>query len=82
MKLNDYLRNIMSVRDARKLRGALRLGKPVIISGAERTGKTTLCRVLRAKGYKVYESFDTLHLELKRVIPIEDCIPNLYQKIE
>lgn len=61
----------------------LKRGWPVIISGSERTGKSTLVRVLRKHGYEnVWEEFEPYKIVMKKQIPIDDCVPDLYRNIE
>lgn len=82
MKLEEYLRKIMSEENAQILEEAIEIRRPIIISGAERTGKTTLRRILRSRGLEAWEDFDPLVIHLTKTIPLEDCIPNLYRDIE
>lgn len=61
---------------------SLEAGEPIIIMGKERTGKTTLVRVLRAHGYKVMEPDEMIRINLTEQIPFEDMISDFYQSIE
>lgn len=82
MKLNEYLKTMVTRKDAQKIRMAMKHHLPIIISGVERSGKTTLQRVLRAHGANVQEDFLSVHINLKKTIPEEDCIRDFYQTIE
>lgn len=80
--LDEYLKTIMSQREAKRLKAILRFGKrPVIVTGAERTGKTTLVTVLRQRGYNVYDEYEPYVLELKRVIPVDRCVHQIFRNI-
>jgi len=79
--LKDFLCSIMSEKEAKDFGYWLSIGQPIIVSGDERTSKSTLVHALRNVGYPIYEDFEPIHIYLRKQIPIEDCIPNLYNNI-
>lgn len=76
MNFKNYLKTILTDDQIKKLDK----DKVIIIGGEQGpTGKTTLARVLRKKGYTVFESFETVELTVDK--PLQNCIPNLADSI-
>lgn len=63
-RLNLYLVELLGVKKARELRGALKLNTPIFISGTYGSGKSTLARALRKCGYNAIEDVEMYHLTL------------------
>ncbi|NBH79038.1 hypothetical protein D3Z52_12850 [Clostridiaceae bacterium] len=93
MTFEDYLRKTLPAcrlaadkeeqdEALRQILESLEAGEPIIIMGKERTGKSTLVRVLRAHGYKVIEPDEMIRINLTKQIPFEDMITDFYRSIE
>ena len=83
MTFDEYLKNVLPEEyDLEDVKWCLETGRPVYITGEERTGTTTLKRVLKKHGYIAMEEFDPLRIHLTKQIPIDKMIPNYYRCIE
>lgn len=60
----------------------LESGEQIIVMGNVRTGKSTLVRVLRARGYNVIEPDEMPKVYLTEQIPFEGMISDFYRSIE
>ena len=78
----EYLEEMLSPDDIEFLKMTKKLHAPVIITGEECTGKTTLTRILRDHGYKnVWEEVAIGKLYLTNHLPADKRIPNAYRCI-
>lgn len=75
MEKNDYLVELLGGKEAARLREALRSGKTIIVKGEQKSGKTTLTKVLNNAGYHAVENFAVHEVILKE--PIKNMIPNM-----
>lgn len=66
MPLKDFLHSIMSEKEVKDFEYWLSIGQPIIVSGDERTSKSTLVHALRNAGYPIYEDFEPVHIYLKK----------------
>lgn len=82
MKLNEYLAMMVSRKDATMIRAAIKQHRPIIISGVQRSGKTTLQRILQKHGGIVFEDWDAVMIHLNKTIPEEACVANYHQEVE
>ena len=93
MTLNEYLLRMLPVcqredeekekEDAlQQFLESLEAGDPIIIMGKERTGKSTLVRVLRSRGYNVIEPDEMIRVNLTEQIPFDSMITDFYRSIE
>lgn len=72
LSFNEYLESMLSKDTIEAIEFCRELNVPVIITGGECTGKSTLERVLRNHGYdNVYEDVAVLKINLKTKIPGE-----------
>ena len=79
MEKNDYLVELLGRKEAARLREALRCGKTIIVKGEQKSGKTTLVRVLNNAGYHAVEDFATHEVTLKE--PLKSMIPDMSEAI-
>lgn len=93
MTFEDYLRKTLpaccradSKEDEddslRQFLEMLESGEQILIMGDMRTGKSTLVRVLRARGYNVIEPDEMPKIYLTEQIPFENMISDFYRNIE
>ena len=81
--LDEYLESIFTPDTIEFLKMTKEINAPVMITGTECTGKTTLERVLRAHGYQnVIEENRIIKLRLSEYIPKNLRTPNAYRYIE
>lgn len=82
ISLDDYLKSVLPKgRGISEIKRCMKNGRSIYITGEERTGKTTLKRVLKNHGCKAIEDFDPFHIHLTKQIPIDEMIPNYYLDI-
>ena len=74
--MNDYLAGLLGKKETAKLRKALRSGKTIIVKGEQKSGKTTLVKVLNNAGYHAVEDFTTHEVILKEAV--KNMIPDIY----
>lgn len=80
---DDYLHDILPKDiSVEHVVAALMCKTPIYITGNERTGKTTLKKVLCRHGGCAMEEANLLHIHLTKQIPFDEMIPNLYQDIQ
>ena len=83
ISFDDYLRNTLPDDwEVEEFKEYLEMGRVIYITGDERTGKSTLQRVLKKRGYKALDECEPLIIRLTKQIPIDKMIPNYYQSIE
>lgn len=75
MKVNEYLEKLLGKKEATRLSEALRSGKTILVKGEQKSGKTTLTKVLNDAGYHAVEDFTVHEVILKE--PIKSMIPNM-----
>lgn len=74
ISFDEYLESLLGKREKNKLLKALKGGLFIVITGPHgATGKTTLCRVLRERGYNVVEKELHTH-EVCLTEPLKECI--------
>ncbi|GEM_PF-6447325 len=70
MDFNTYLSSILTVKEIKELKQAIRDNKTIIVKGKqEPTGKTTLVDILRSVGAKAVEPFDTHVITMDKPLP-------------
>lgn len=80
MRYEEFLKSVLTNKQIKELNSAVKQGKAIVIKGtAGATGKTTLRNVLIKKGYKAYEEYEILELELNKVQ--KNLIPNLGEEL-
>lgn len=79
MNLKDYLVSLLGEKQAKELLTAVKEGQTVVISGAQSSGKTTLCKVLREHGYSAVEDFEIHTVALSK--PLNRRIRNMKDTI-
>ena len=80
--LDEYLKSIFMPQTIELLKMTKEINAPVMITGMECTGKTTLERVLREHGYQnVMEENRMIKLYLSEYIPENLRTPNAYRYI-
>lgn len=79
MERNDYLVELLGKKEAARLKEALRSGKTIVVKGEQKSGKTTLTKVLNNAGYHAVEDFAVHEVVLKE--PIKSMIPNMSETI-
>lgn len=79
MKMNEYLVELLGEKEAARLKEALMSEKTIIVKGEQKSGKTTLTKVLNNAGYHAVEDF-TIH-EVIFKEPIKNMIPDISRAI-
>ena len=79
MNLKDYLVSLLGEKQAKELLTAVKEGQTVVISGAQSSGKTTLCKVLQEHGYSAVEDFEIHTVALSK--PLNRRIRNMKDTI-
>ena len=74
-KMNEYLVELLGEKEAERLKVALMSGKTIIVKGEQKSGKTTLTKVLNNAGYHAVEDFTVYEVILKE--PIKNMIPDI-----
>ena len=74
-KMNEYLVELLGEKEAERLKVALMRGKTIIVKGEQKSGKTTLTKVLNNAGYHAVEDFTVYEVILKE--PIKNMIPDI-----
>lgn len=73
--MEQYLKRMLGGRKAEEVVRAVKTGKTIVITGQEKTGKTTLCNYLKSIGGNVVEDFDVCEIRLEK--PLDHVTPNL-----
>lgn len=66
MNLKTYLVSLLGEKQAKELLTAAEEGQTIVITGEQCTGKITLCKVLRERGYSAVEDFETHTVTLSK----------------
>lgn len=66
--LEEYLAELLGIQEARELMKALDSNVPVLVSGADDSGKTTLVKILKLYGYRAAEDCEVYRLHLNKSI--------------
>lgn len=74
INLDQYLLSILGGDEKKELLEAVKVGKVIVVKGAQGTGKTTLVDVLNNIGCKAVEDFDTYEITLSK--KIDRIVPN------
>ena len=86
ISVKDYLTNhpALSARDIKNIQKAIKNDRPIILTGFQMSGKTTLANVLRKLGATVYEEGyeDACFVEMKHQMYRSEMIPYLFDKID
>ncbi len=72
--MNDYLSKLLNEKQKNELVEALSVGKTIVVTGEYCSGKTTLVKVLKERGYNALEDFE-IH-EVKLTKPLSSITPN------
>lgn len=78
MKFNEYLESLLSksqIMKIKSLKERCSSKKIIVITGKNCSGKSTLKKVLRKKGYHVFEDYEVEYISLDE--PLKNMIPNL-----
>lgn len=79
MLVKEYLKSLLGEQKAAELERAMRLKQPIVISGVNISGKTTLATVLRRSGCVVFEDFEVHHVVLDK--ELEETVPDKVSEI-
>lgn len=76
----NYLLEMLGRRKTKEVRESIKSGKMILVTGDEKTGKTTLCEFLKSIGGNAVEDFDVCTITLKK--PLNCITPNLLSCLE
>lgn len=79
MTLKEYLISLFGDKKANEIFMSAKTGKTIVISGVNASGKTSLVKVLRKKGYNAVEDFETYNVVLDK--KLDGIIPNIDSEI-
>lgn len=72
MLLTEYLKSLLGEQKAADLERVIAWKQPIIISGVNISGKTTLATILRKHGCTVIEDFEAYHVVLDK--PLDEMV--------
>lgn len=64
--MDKYLNEILGRKTAKEVERAVKTGTPILITGEEKTGKTTLCNYIKSIGGNAVEDFEVFKITLKK----------------
>lgn len=77
--MDKYLETMVGKKKAAEIMSAVKTGKPIMITGEQQTGRTTLCNYINSIGGNAVEDFNTCVVTLEK--PLDCMIPNFLETV-
>lgn len=77
--MDKYLETMLGKKKAAEVMCAVKSGKPIIVTGKQQTGRTTLCNYINSFGGNAVEDFNTCVVTLEK--PLDCMIPNFIETL-
>lgn len=77
--MDKYLETMVGKKKAAEVMRAVKTGKPIMITGEQQTGRSTLCNYINSIGGNAAEDFNTCVVTLTK--PLDCMIPNFLETL-
>lgn len=77
--MDKYLETMVGKKKAAEIMSAVKTGKPIMITGEQQTGRSTLCNYINSIGGNAVEDFNTCVVMLTK--PLDCMIPNYLETL-
>ncbi len=77
--MDKYLETMVGKKKAAEIMSAVKAGKPIMITGNQQTGRTTLCNYINSIGGNAAEDFNMCVITLEK--PLDCMIPDFLETL-
>lgn len=78
--MDKYLETMVGKKKAAEIMRAVKTGKPIMVTGNQQTGKTTLCNYINSIGGNAAEDFNICIVTLEK--PLDCMTPNFLETLK